>query len=117
MTPAPKRRWLRFNLRMLMVAMTLLGLAFAWIGMSVKWIRDREAFLTLKGQHYFRGISQNGIGAVDPPAGLWLFGELGIQDIEILTTADRATADEIVQEGRRLFPEATVSASPAQAVP
>jgi len=41
------RRWFRFSLRTLFVVLTILGV---WLGVQVKWIKDRHAAkLLLKG--------------------------------------------------------------------
>jgi hypothetical protein len=43
-TPKPRRRWLQFSLRTLMVLMLAVGCGFGWLGMKVKEARDqREA--------------------------------------------------------------------------
>ncbi len=42
MTPAPKRRWLRFSLRTLFVVVTVLG---CWLGWDLKWVNDRQRAL------------------------------------------------------------------------
>ncbi len=39
MTPAPKRRWFRYSLRMLFVAMTVFS---AWLALGVHNVRERE---------------------------------------------------------------------------
>jgi Leucine Rich repeat len=48
-TPKPKRRWLQFSLRTLMVLMLVLGCGFGWLGMKVKQAREqREAVKAIR---------------------------------------------------------------------
>jgi hypothetical protein len=91
---------LRFYLRTLLIAVTLLCPVFAWVGYSLDWIRERHRALKEGGANaqYVRGE------APAAPGGLWLFGKEGITRVFY--------SDIGYEPGRtkltRLFPEADV---------
>ena len=49
-TMKPRRRWFRFSLRTLFVLLTLFGI---WLGIQVKWVRDRQAARLWVHEHGF----------------------------------------------------------------
>jgi len=46
MTAPLRRRWFRFSLRTLFVLVAVLGVFLGWLGVQVKWIRDRHEALS-----------------------------------------------------------------------
>ena len=85
------RRWFRFTLRTLFVVLTLFGV---WLGVQVKWLRERHAFLQRA-----QGYSEWDDGLTNHAPGLlWIFGERGVCSIGA-PPSDSATLE-------RLFPEA-----------
>ena len=99
MTAAPpRRRWFSYSLRTFFVLVTIFGV---WLGVQVKWIKDRRAFLV---DHPIHGYMP------EPPAApglLWLFGEEGVYAVVVVTDTrlSTATIPPEVAEARRLFPE------------
>ena len=90
--PRPERLRVRFGLRTFFVLLTLLGV---WLGVQVKWIRDRHRAM--------EGADMS--GHPDPymtpaPWSLRLFGELGITGISV-------ERDQVLYY-QTLFPEASV---------
>ena len=102
-----RRRWFRFSLRTFFVLLTVFGV---WLGVQVKWIRDRHQALGEK--HYgrvFAGIPRQA------PWSIRILGESGYALVRAHT--DPACTDEdnkrIECELKRLYPEAEdVSAGP-----
>ena len=100
------RRWFRFNLRTLLVLLTFLGVAFGWLSVQVKWIRDRH-----RAVDRLRLSMEEGVNA---PWSLRIFGEPGYKGVYIVIDRwDHPTADErrIKREIEPLFPEADVQFS------
>lgn len=102
---APKRRWPRFSLRTLFVAVTVFG---CWLGYELNWIRQRHAALVKWDDSEF---------LVPPPTApglLRLFGEPGYGYISIsFEWHDGALSGTLTEQeeaeikmARRLFPEA-----------
>jgi len=80
--PSPIRRWFRFSLRTVFVAVTMLC---CWLGYELSWLRERHLLV------------ESGEAAVFPtstgtrpkaPALLWLFGEEGAGEITLLLVLD-----------------------------
>ena len=90
------RRWFRFSLRTFFVLLTLFGV---WLGMQMKWIRDRhEAIRWLEARG---GSVEHGRAA---PLSLAMLGENGVEVLCI-----PRTTDDYVEKGvelENLFPEA-----------
>jgi hypothetical protein len=118
MTPAPKRRWFRYSLRMLFVLVTVVC---CWLGYELNWIRQRHAFLAKQRVVFeqtptlgFPGTSEPVQGATRAPDLLSLFGESGVSVlllqifVENYDGADSDRYDE-VRLAKQLFPEAQVS--------
>ena len=100
-TPAPsRRRWFRFSLRTFFVLVAIFGV---WLGVQVKWIRDRhEAVDRLRF-----GMEDGG----SAPWSLRIFGGPGYKSVAIVVNdPDHPTADQqrTKREVERLFPEAEV---------
>ena len=92
--PRPER-WPQVSLRGVLVTVTLLCV---WLGVQVKWIRDRH-------EAYFgNGVMPNPFSNTDAPWSLRLFGEEGVDMIDVRRDA-KFTAERV----RVLFPEASVS--------
>jgi hypothetical protein len=95
MTIAPKRRWPRFTLRTLFVAVTVLGAASSWVHSQLDWIKQRHA-----ARHqphlvtYFSGgfIDNDGLEVppADPPLSLWFFGEDGVTELTTIYDDDHS---------------------------
>ena len=103
------RRWFRFSLRTFLVLVTLFGL---WLGVQVKWIRDRHAALEwIREPSYRNGKpiagSRKGFTSKPCPApfSLRLLGEQGYR--EIILDVTRPDKDYTPAQLRKLFPEAT----------
>lgn len=108
--PTLRRKWFRFSLRTMLVLVVPIAIVMGWVGVQLKWIRDRrEAYPRLE---------EVSIGRVDLPAGwtpdvpapwpLPLFGEKSVvaRDREVLL----AETDPELQRMRRLFPELRIRA-------
>src|ERR1700680_2365646 len=99
-TFTPHRRWFRFSLRTLFVALTLACVAFAWTAYALNWIRARHEILgkglaTPTYQHYLLLRERPAVA----PGCLWVFGEEGIHHLSINPYSSEPSHDEI----RRLF--------------
>ncbi len=94
------RRRFQFSLRTLFVLITLVAL---WIGWSLNWIRQRQAFLPPDDLDQTRPFASSTEKTVTAPGLLWIFGEEGVATIFV---PERQTDD--FAEAKRLFPEADV---------
>src|SRR3954462_2715909 len=99
MNDKPKRRWLQFSLRTMLVLVTIVCVGLGWwVQRSKEWIRQRHEWLA---NH--PGQSGLNIGPTlhQPlaPFSLRLFGESGMPRIYVTPGDDRL-------EATRLFPEA-----------
>jgi len=122
--PGPLLR-LNFSLKALFVVLTIIGV---WLGVQVKWIRDRhdtlewirgpgsafgrtlDAQLATPDEHVVGGYSDwsealNGLASA--PWSLRALGENGVGRIELFG-ADQVQLAERRREMERLFPEAAV---------
>ena len=102
-----KRRWFRYSLRTLFVAVTILGV---WLFPQLKWILDRHAALAWVGtqaEHWQKlPVSQRAYFGVAAPWQIRMFGEPGVERISVVVESDEVAARQ--QELERLFPEAEV---------
>jgi hypothetical protein len=103
MTPAPSRRW-SFSLRTLFVVVTLAAVPLGWAAWSWKWIRDHHEFLATY-------TSESAVMYMDEdrnfaPGGLWMVGEQGVNLLELNLENDTPNGEQVVDQARRLFPEA-----------
>jgi len=108
MTTAPNRRWLRFSLRTLLVAVTLAALAaatVAWIGSDRQIAAARRRFLLGDERR-----AQPAFLPAENELPFWrrYFGDQSRKSISL--PAGATTAD--VEEARRLFPEAEIEMFP-----
>ena len=125
--PTP-RRWFRFSLRTLFVLLTVFGV---WLGVQVKWIRDRHAALAWIATSGYSWVVPYGFSAEDfvakpapddpcytrAPWSIRMLHESGIARIRIYRsesgeTFDYQSVDEKLRELKRLFPEADIAAKP-----
>ena len=113
-----RRRWFRFSLRTFFVLLT----AFCvWLGVQVKWIRDRhEALEWIRRQPNYDSTMEQygGSGRSDdwkigrPPWSLRILGESGVQMLSFYAASESEFHSPIYErhpEITRLFPEAGVS--------
>lgn len=108
MPTPPRRRWLQFGLRGLLVGVTVLAVFAAYYG---NWIRHRHAIID--GDNW---AAYEGDPLPHAPGLLWAFGQKGylIMRRAILVNdpddpSERPEGiDEELQAVHRLFPEATI---------
>lgn len=105
MREKPKRRWFRFSLRTLLVVVFVASLPLTWVGYSLIWIRERNAFLFPSELHGISpfGTSWDGVA----PLSLRIFGEHGISTVYVPQGMD----DAVAKRAAALFPEATITRS------
>lgn len=105
MTPAPKRRWLRFSLRTMFVGVTAFGL---WLGWHFSDVRQRmvmrEFIAEIKGEVVDPPVDESDIWAAKIPKWRRFLGDKPAEFIAL----PMDTTDENVQTVKRLFPEAQV---------
>ncbi len=96
----PRRRWFSYSLRTGFVLMTIFGV---WLGVQVKWIRDRHESLKWS-QVQVETTSRSGV-PVFAPWQIRLLGESGVAAVavEAKKEEDFSRASDV----KRLFPEAT----------
>jgi len=101
MTQAPARsRWFHFGLRGLLVGVTALAVSDAWVAYNLNWIRQRHDALS-RASHLAGPTRATGL--------LWLFGEQGYTEIDVVFTTKDTAAEGALLESKRiadLFPEA-----------
>ena len=111
----PRLRWFRFSLSTLLVLVTLTAV---WLGVQVKWIRDRHQ--TVKAQSATGGrLATTGhdlayyAGTSTPaPWSLRIFGEQGYYSVAVLPENEEsptARDKEALRQVQLLFPEAKVT--------
>ena len=119
--PRPGRLSLpRYSLRTLLVSLTLLGV---WLGVQVKWIKDRHAFaarhlalateVNAKRQALQCGAALQLQPAGTRPLGLCVLGEPAVPYLQVIVLREKESEIEQFddEEGKRakaLFPEAQV---------
>jgi hypothetical protein len=124
--PKRKRRWFQFSLRTLLIGVTLLAVARAYVGQQVEIVSNRRALLdriVSKGSWYLseEGFTSakmkrtlGGSNLYDPttgservfPAVSWFRHFLGHRGIERIGLP---LSDPRIDEIRAAFPEATVA--------
>jgi len=121
---APRRRWFRYSLRTFFVVLTIFCV---WLGVQVKWIRDRHDFLlkheAVRAQLLrVRDAPKVASGHEVAPGWLWLLGEKGTSAIVVYMRlgefggqpGEGEAREKEVEAARQLFPEAmTISSSEA----
>jgi hypothetical protein len=98
---------LRFSLRMLFVAVTLICLLIGWATASIKWIRDRHAADVETGFPSFRSfIAHETLHRRSAERLPWALRLLGEQPVPLIHCGPPSIvkADEL----QRLFPEADI---------
>ena len=81
----PRRRWYQFSLRTLLIAVTLAGCGFAWVGVKIREARQQQAVVALierKGgfvryDYQFGGSYRLLVRAAVPPGPAWLRAMVG----------------------------------------
>lgn len=101
----PGRRWFRYSLRTFFILLSAVGV---WLGMQVKWKRDRQDFFR---ERHLEIKEVGGGGIIRAPFSLRLVGESGRKDIAIFfqKRSTDAQRQAVLQRVRLLFPEAVVS--------
>ena len=103
---APQRRRLRFSLRALFLAVTIVG---GWLGYHLNWIRERHAFLSQPH------VTTTLIPAHRAPLALSMMGEPGKTTVVVQCDWESSKLSSYeeaqVALARRLFPEAAVKVS------
>lgn len=115
-----KRRWFRFGLLALFVAVSVLGIFLGWLGYQLTWIRQRRSLVAdFPKWTAFEGQPGTSMAQPDAPGLLWAFGEDGYSRVMLaLRDGDaeqNAETQAELQNARRLFPEAVVMAIPHDA--
>ena len=84
----PKRRWFRFNLRTLLIAVVLLSLPLGWLTMKMRQAeRQRRVVETIReaGGEVSYGYQVRGL---ESPAPAWLVGLMGVDFFSDLSQID-----------------------------
>src|ERR1051325_4626005 len=102
---APRRRWFRYSLRTLLALMTLFCV---WLGVQVKWSRDRHE--ALAHEH----VCRIGLCYRPAPWSIRILGERGYEQLFIYHVAASDARHAKVMES--LFPEARVELETLPAV-
>ena len=106
MNDPPRRRWFTYSLRTFFVLLTVFGV---WLGVQVKWIRDRQAARAWIRNQNISWYAPSLRGARVEAAAPWslrLLNESGMVAIGI--AEDRSSKPYSVEKLRELFPEARV---------
>ena len=108
MTFRPKRRWLQFRLRGMLILVTAAAVFFSWAAVQQKWIQDRR-----KAKEWVQRQESWNIAAAASkariPWNLRLFGDhFCVAFIEVHQEHIRDNDTYTVDELRRLFPEAAI---------
>jgi hypothetical protein len=103
---ASNRRWFRFSLWTLFVAVTVLCASLAWV---IRGSSEREMLLnSLKSSGaYLPGVRRD--RPPTPKPFPWSTPAAWLRPVRIITLDRNYITDEQVEEVRRLFPEAEVS--------
>ena len=111
-SPPPRRRWLRYSLRTFFIVLTIFGV---WLGVQVKWIRDRhEALRELHGffwtyeDHPAGGSRLQTVSNRSNTAPWSIRWSEPAVPLIILVVDGSAEDEQRAQKLKRLFPEATL---------
>jgi hypothetical protein len=85
----------RFSLRMMFVAVTIIGIALGWSANRLNWIRQRHEFLENTGIYILGHIPKD-----ETSWSMRLFGERQIERLQV--------PKSLLWKGKLLFPEADV---------
>ena len=113
MATVPIRRWFRFSLRTLLIAVTLVGLFLGWLGVQWKWLAGRREARRWLGAAKESMVSpaMPGKFRVDAPWSLRLLGEDGIVGIGLDEVEFAGPVPYTPEELQHLFPEARIEPS------
>jgi len=101
----PKRLWLRFSLRTMFVAFTVIAV---WLGWTSRLVHERRAVLK-DHSRFWPTFVDTGAGSGGPtPTITWVRQIMGDRAVQEIWVSRRATDDDL-QLATRLFPEADVS--------
>jgi len=95
----PRRRWPRYSLRTLFVVVTVFGVSLGWLGVQVKWIRDRHDRMN-RARWAFSVPSHH-----DAPWSIRILGEKGVSAI-VKHDGHSSESRRRYHELHQLFPEA-----------
>ena len=112
----PRRRWLRFSLSTCFILVTLVAV---WLGVQMKWIKDRHQATKPQSATNFGGrLASTGhdiayyAGSGTPaPWSLRIFGEQGCYSVAVVPENEDAPTvndKQALRQVRLLFPEAKV---------
>jgi hypothetical protein len=111
----PKRRWFRFSLRTLFVAVTALA---CWLGWQVNIVRQRRAILDTIGRAN-EGVKYNLRGGIfrrfdEPTVPIWRewLGDAPVLNIALWEYEPFAPSE--IETIKKLFPEAHVTGMPQE---
>jgi len=108
-SPAPDRRRFRFSLRTLFVLVTVLGSSLGWLGMQLRWIRERHDGSRWSTRNIARPVLL--LQDADAPWSLRLFGESGFKAAYVIVQDERnPTSDDerLRRQVESVCPEAKV---------
>jgi len=121
-SPAPpRRRWFRYSLRTLFVLVTLMAVLLAWIGVQLKWIHDRHELsphynrttVVYKAYHHYDETHPYKTAPYKTaPWSLRVFGEKGVDEIEIDRDQSGSAQESERQRLGSLFPESDLVERP-----
>src|SRR5437870_1822669 len=97
MDSKPKRRWLRYSLRTLLVFVTLTSAGFGWFGWQLRIVHARLTFLQRPGVTYQPGKADWHPAIEIPFYRRWL-GDESIMRIDVSSEKDADTARELFSE-------------------
>jgi hypothetical protein len=126
MTPAPKRRWFRYSLRTMFIAMTF----GCWLGYNLNWIQERHTFLREQekqyGSEYAALVRARRVLPIKPitrkpPRLLGCFGEKAVSHLGVIVSPsdvvqvrlrcwEMPESHQVIRLARSLFPEAIIQA-------
>jgi hypothetical protein len=106
MNVAPRRHWLRFSLRTMFAAVTVLACFAGWLGWNVKQVREREQMLSVLIE---RGATVLGWGPPRdrPPLAWCLLGATEMGNL-IITLPVKDFTEQEFRAAQTLFPWASV---------
>ncbi|HEX3655858.1 MAG TPA: hypothetical protein VHV55_08635 [Pirellulales bacterium] len=102
MNEKPRRRWLAFRLRMLLVLIAIAAVPLAWVGYSLEWIRERR-LMAPRHSDKPPGSPNPDAAPIMPPGLLWVFGEQGFYALR-WDPSSPGSLDDL----RRAFPESKI---------
>ena len=110
MEEKPKRRWLRFSVRTLLIAVTVLCV---WLGWQVSIVRERNAIIALmrSRQPYFSLLDNDQIVVAPPaPHPSWIRRLIGDKSRSLLNVNNLTLAE--AKRVAKAFPEARLWGTP-----